>query len=396
MPEVPRPKHKLHVPRPKRGAVTLLIGTRKGAFALRSDAERQTWSVSQPWFLGSVIHHIVLDPRDGATLLAAARTGHLGPTIYRSEDKGKTWKESRRPPAFDVPGTTLDGRELAARVVNHTFWLAPGHENEPNVWYAGTSPQGLFKSTTGGKTWLPVNGFNQHPDLDLWTGGEEDGTPDGPKLHSILVDPRDAQHLYIGLSSGGVFETTDGGKSWAPLNAGCAADFLPGPTPEFGHDPHCVVAAPSNPDRLWQQNHCGIYRMDREEGTWVRVGANLPTEIGDIGFPIVVSPFDPDTAWVFPMDGTDVWPRTAPGGAPAVWRTTDAGQRWERQDRGFPNESAWWTVKRQCLTHDRHDPLGLYLGTTNGEVWGSINGGRSWKCLARHLPHIYSLSVAGA
>lgn len=392
MPAAPRPKHKLRVPRPKRGAVTLLIGTRKGAFALRSDADRQAWSLGAPWFLGHVVHHVVLDPRDGATVLAAARTGHLGPTIFRSEDKGRTWKEARRPPAFDPPA---EGSELAVRTVNHTFWLTPAHASEPGAWYAGTSPQGLFRSRDGGRTWKPVNGFNRHPRLDQWTGGEEDGTPDGPKLHSILVDPRDAAHLYVGLSSGGVFESHDAGRSWAPLNAGCAADFLPGDAHEHGHDPHCVVLAGSNPDRLWQQNHCGVYRMDREEGVWVRVGASLPAEVGDIGFPIVVSPFDPDTAWVFPMDGTDVWPRTAPGGRPAVWRTTDGGASWERQERGLPGENAFWTVKRQCMAQDMHDPLGLYLGTTSGEVWGSVNGGRSWKCLVRHLPHIYSLEVAG-
>lgn len=390
MASAPRPKHKLRVPRPKRGAVTLLIGTRKGAFALKSDPERRAWRLSEPWFLGSVVHHIVLDPRDGNTVLAAARTGHLGPTIQRSEDKGKTWKEARRPPAFDAP---REGQ--AERVVGHTFWITPGHASEPKVWYAGTSPQGLFKSTTDGKTWRPVNGFNQHLEVDRWTGGAQDGTPDGPKLHSILVDPRDAAHLYIALSSGGVFESLDAGKSWAPLNEGCAMDFLPGPPLEYGHDPHCVVAAASNPDRLWQQNHCGVYRMDRETGRWERVGVNLPADVGDIGFPIVVSPFDPDMAWVFPMDGTDVWPRTSPGGAPAVWRTSNGGAKWERQDRGLPSAQAWWTVKRQCMAHDQHDPLGLYLGTTSGEVWGSANGGRSWKCLARHLPHIYSIEAAG-
>jgi hypothetical protein len=410
MPVSPRPKHKLRVPRPKRGAVTLLLGTRKGAFALRSDGERQAWTLGAPWFLGHVVHHVVLDARDGETVLAAARTGHLGPTIFRSHDKGKSWKEARKPPAFDPPPGAGEAPSLqsaapgnfpeeptalAARVVNHTFWLTPAHESEPDAWYAGTSPQGLFKSRDGGKTWKPVNGFNQHPDLDRWTGGEQDGTPDGPKLHSILVDPRDAGHLYVGLSSGGVFESLDSGKSWAPLNAGCAADFLPGAAREYGHDPHQVVLAASNPDRLWQQNHCGVYRMDREDGVWVRVGENLPAEVGDIGFPIVVSPFDPDIAWVFPMDGTDVWPRTAPDGRPALWRTTDGGASWERQDRGLPGENAWWTVKRQCLAHDLHDPLGLYLGTTSGEVWGSINGGRTWKCLARHLPHIYSVEVAG-
>lgn len=386
------PKHKLRVPRPKSGAVTLLVGTRKGAFFLRSDRERKDWGVARAEFLGHVVHHVVQDPRDRKVILVAARTGHLGPTIFRSEDAGKSWKEASRPPMFD---TAPEG--LQQRTVGHVFWLTPGGAGQPGVWYAGTSPQGLFRSRDGGKTWRPVNGFNHHRDLDNWTGGDQDGTPDGPKLHSILVDPRDEGHLYLGMSSGGVFESTNAGRTWAPLNRGCLADFIPGwhEDMEHGHDPHHVGLAPTNPDRLWQQNHCGIYRMDREEARWVRVGENMPAEVGDIGFPILLHPRDPDTAWVFPMDGSSVWPRTSPGGMPALYRTRDAGATWERQDRGMPREHAWWSVKRQCLAQDAHDPLGLYLGNTSGEVWGSINEGRSWKCVGRHLPHIYSLEVAG-
>ena len=385
------PKHKLRVPRPRRGAVTLWVGTRKGAFRIKGDSDRKSWKLGSPQFLGHVVHHVVADPREKGVVLAAARTGHLGPTVYRSSDQGKSWKEGTRPPAFD---TAKAG--LGQRVVNHVFWLRPGHDSEPGVWYAGTSPQGLFKSRDGGKSWKPVAGFNNEPRLDEWSGGEKDGTPDGPKLHSILVDPRDKDHLYVGMSSGGVFESTNGGRAWEPLNLGCRAEFLPdGDDAAFGHDPHQVVMAQTNPDRLWQQNHCGIYRMDREEGEWVRVGEAMPSDVGDIGFPIVVHPRDPDAAWVFPMDGTDVWPRTSPDGRPACYRTRDGGKKWERQDRGMPRDQAYWTVKRQCMAHDTHDPVGVYLGTTSGEIWGSANEGRSWKNLARHLPHVYSVEVAG-
>ena len=135
--------------------------------------------------------------------------------------------------------------------------------------------------------------------------------------------------------------------------------------------------------------------MDREQGCWERVGEAMPEGVGDIGFPIVTHPRDPDAAFVFPMDGTSVWARTSPGAAPAVYRTRDRGATWDRRDRGFPKENAWWTVKRQCRAHDGHDPLGLYLGTTNGEVWGSVNEGKTWKALVRHLPHVYSVEVAG-
>ncbi len=238
--------------KPATSLVVLLIGTRKGALILKSDRSRRTWKLSGPQFLGHIVHHLVLDPRDRRTLLAAARTGHLGPTVFRSTDFGKSWQEAKAPPAFPkVP----EGQK--GLVVDHVFWLTPGHLSEQGVWYAGTSPQGLFRSEDGGTTWASVTGFNDHPLRRQWTGGEQDGTPDGPKMHSILIDPRDPNHLYIGMSSGGVFESTDKGKTWAPLNKGCRADFLPNPEPEYGHDPHCVRLHPLKPDRLYKQNHCG-------------------------------------------------------------------------------------------------------------------------------------------
>ena len=368
----------------------LLVSTRKGAFILRGDASRRTWTLTGPLFLGHVVHHLVLDSRDGRTLLMAARTGHLGPTVFRSTDFGKSWKEAEQPPAFRKAREGEQGR-----VVDHVFWLAPGHASEPGIWYAGTSPQGLFRSEDGGMTWEGVAGFNEHPMNGKWTGGPQDGTPDGPKLHSILIDPRDAAHMYIGMSSGGVFETTDKGKDWRPLNKGCRADFLPTPEPEYGHDPHCVRLHPLQPDRLYQQNHCGIYRMDRSEGRWVRIGEKMPKKVGDIGFPIVLHPRDPDTAWVVPMDGGTVWPRVSPDGKPAVYVTRNAGKSWARQDKGLPKNQAWWTVKRQAMTADAHDPVGIYFATTGGEVWGSRTEGGAWTCVARHLPEIYSLEAAG-
>ena len=368
-------------------AQTVWIGTRKGAFELRSDARREQWELIGPQFLGHVIHHIVEDPRNSESVLIAAKTGHLGPTVFRSRDRGKSWKEAAQPPAFRQ---ALQNEK--PRAVDRVFWLTPGHVMDPNVWYAGTSPCGLFRSEDGGEHWQPVAGFNDHPMYTQWTGDGEGGTPDGPLLHSILIDPRDPSHLYIGLSSGGVFESLDAGRQWAPLNEGCAADFLPDPNVAFGHDPHCVVLHPLKPDRLYQQNHCGIYRLDRPKQRWTRIGDAMPKNVGDIGFPIVLHHANPDIAWVHPMDGQTVWPRTSVDGKPAVYMTRDAGETWERQDKGLPPAQAWLTVLRQAMCADRQDRVGLYFGTTGGEVWASADEGESWRCIARNLPEIYSVT----
>ena len=375
---------------PSSGAVALLIATRKGAWILKSRNGRCRWELEGPTFLGHIAYHIVLDPRDRRTMLMAARTGHLGPTVFRSTDGGKHWKEASRPPAFRK---AAEGE--VRRVVDHVFWLTPAHPGEPNAWYAGTSPHGLFRSEDGGDTWEPVAGFNDHPLRPSWSGDEgPEGTPDGSKLHSILIDPRDPHHMYLGLSGGGFFESTNKGADWKPLNAGCRADFLPDPYPEYGHDPHCVRLHPLAPDILYQQNHCGIYRMDRREGSWVRIGENMPKDVGDIGFPLVMHPHDPQTVWVFPMDGTEVWPRVSLDGKPAAYVTRNAGQTWQRLDRGFPQSQGWFTVKRQAMTGDAHEPIGLYFGTTSGEVWASTNEGAEWACLVRHLPEIYAVEAA--
>jgi hypothetical protein len=371
-------------------ALQLYITTRKGFWIAKVNGDRRSWSLRGPTFLGQQCHHLVLDPRDRRTMLLASRQWHLGPTVFRSTDGGETWKEAATPPQFPKG-------EPRGRAVDHVFWLTPGHASEPNVWYAGTSPKGLFRSDDGGVSWAPISGFNDHPEQHKWVGSDKDETPDGGKLHSILVDPRDAAHLYLSMSGGGTFESTDRGATWSPLNLGVDMDFAPPKTDgteyEYGHDPHCVVQHPTNPDRLWMQNHCGIYKIDRPSHRWVRVGRAMPKEVGDVGFPVVTHPKDPNTAWVFPMDGTGDWPRTPPSGKPAVYMTRDGGESWKRQDVGFPREQAWWTVKRQAMCADNRDPLGLYFGTTNGELWASDDEGASFHLLFRDLPHIYSVTA---
>jgi hypothetical protein len=367
--------------------VVVLIATRKGAWLFHGDAARKSWLADGPHFLGHIVNHLVLDPRDGRTLLAAAKTGHLGPTIFRSTDSGRSWKEAARPPAF------AKGSDGEGRAVDHTFWLTPGHASEPDAWYAGTSPQGLFRSNDGGVTWEPFSGINEDPQYRKWMGTVQDGTPDGPKLHSIIVDPRDPAHLYFAMSGGGVHESVDRGQTWTPIAAGLEVVAGLDASNLAFHDPHCVRLCPSNPDRLYQQNHCGTYRIDRPSNEWVRVGRNLPKRVGDIGFPMVVHPREADTAWVFPMDGSTVWPRTSPDGMPAAYVTRNGGKTWQRAASGLPERHAWWTVKRQAMAADGNDPVGLYFGTTCGELWSSRDEGRQWTRIAEHLPEIYAVEA---
>jgi hypothetical protein len=367
----------------------LLIATRKGAWIFHGDARRKSWRVDGPHFLGHIVSHLRLDPRDGRTLLAAAKTGHLGPTVFRSTNLGRSWKEATQPPAFAKAAEGATGR-----TVDHTFWLTPGHASEPDTWYAGTSPQGLFRSEDGGVTWAPFSSINDDPQYREWMGTVQDGTPDGPKLHSIIVDPRDAAHLYFAMSGGGVHESIDGGRTWATLVKGLEVVEGFDPSTITFHDPHCVRLCPSNPERLYQQNHCGIYRLDRPADQWVRIGRKMPMRVGDIGFPLVVHPREDNVAWVFPMDGTSVWPRTSPQGRPAVYATRNGGKTWQRHDTGLPNSQAWWTVKRQAMTADAQDPVGLYFGTTSGELWQGRDEGTRWTCIARHLPEIYAVEAA--
>jgi hypothetical protein len=394
-------------------SLLLLIATRKGAWFLRGDASRRKWAIEGPHFHGHIVNHMVLDPRDGRTLLAAAKTGHLGPTVFRSTDSGKTWAEAKQPPAFikKTEGSDPQARvrsrppegasaaserpgAAAGRSVDHTFWLTPGLASEPGVWWAGTSPQGLFRSDDGGMTWASASPINDDAQYIEWMGTAQDGTPDGPKMHSIIIDPRDAKHMYFGMSGGGVHESVDGGQTFRTLIDGLdVVEGFPKDNPAT-HDPHCIRICPSNPDRLYQQNHCGIYRIDRPSTTWQRIGTSMPKKVGDVGFTMVVHPRDDKTAWVLPMDGATVWPRTSPEGKPSVYVTRNAGKTWRRQDDGLPQAQAWWTIKRQAMAGDAHDPVGLYFGTTSGEVWASRDEGDKWQCVARNLPEIYAVEVA--
>ena len=309
--------------------VLLLAATRKGAWIFSSDAARRSWSCDGPHFLGQIVHHLVLDPRDGRDAARLNEHGHLGPTLFRSIDLGRRWSESTRPPAFPK---AAEGQ--AARAVDHTFWLTPGHASQPGVWYAGTSPHGLFRSEDGGDTWQPCTGLNDDPQYREWMGGPQDGTPDGPKLHSIIVDPRDAQSpvpRHVQRRRARI-------ARWRPQLD--AADRRAG----SGRGLRCLrrsgctirIACASaraipigSTSRTIAASTASIGRR-----RWIRIGRNMPKQRRRHRLPDGGASADADKAWVFPMDGSSVWPRIALGGRPAAYVTHDGGHSWQRQIAG--------------------------------------------------------------
>ena len=251
--------------------------------------------------IGAVVNDMVMDSRGTSRTILMGRALAYCPTAFASTDLGKSWKETTKPPAFPKAPESEKGIS-----VHHNFWISPA-TSEPRAWYLGTSPQGLFRSEDDGVTWERVNGFSQHPLFKTWWNPPDEGPPDGPTLHSVMIDPRDANHMYLCLSGGGAFESHDKGRDWYPLNKGLVSDFLPVPDAEVGHDPHRVEMNPLDPDRFYMQNHVGVYAMDRKKGVWENIGKKLPKPYSDHSYPIVTHPRDPDTVWIFPLDGLSRW-----------------------------------------------------------------------------------------
>ncbi|GAB2881336.1 WD40/YVTN/BNR-like repeat-containing protein [Nocardioides pacificus] len=347
----------------------LLVGTRKGLWIGRSDDAREQWEWDGPHFNMMEVYSCLVDTRgETPRLLVGASSPWTGPQVCRSDDLGASWQET--PGGIGFP----EGTDAS---VERVWQLQPG-VGERTVW-AGTEPGAVFRSEDGGETFALERALWDHPHRPQWSAGFG-----GQAFHTVLPHPTDPDSVTVALSTGGVYRTTDGGASWHPRNTGIRAEFLPEGEqyPEFGQCVHKVARHPARPERLFAQNHGGVYRSDDEGGSWVSIADGLPA---DFGFPIAVHPHEPDTVFVFPLAGAEG--RYPPGAQASVWRSGDAGESWTRLSKGLP-EGFYVGVMRDAMCVDAHPTPGVYVGARNGSVWASADVGDSWREVARDLPDV--------
>jgi hypothetical protein len=363
------------------GDPLLLVGTMKGAFVLRSGDSRKGWEVGGPYFPGRAIYALDLDDRKNRKRLwAAVNSSYWGSYLSSSDDFGASWAE---PDTYSVKFPT----ETDASV-KQIWQISKGHPNEPDVLYCGVEPAALFKSDDAGETWSLVNGLYDHPHRPQWMPGGG-----GLCLHTILPDPSNKQRLYVAISTGGVYRTDDGGKSWQARNVGVRADFLPPENryPEFGQCVHKIASHPSNPKRMFLQNHWGLYRSDDGADSWINIANGVPS---DFGFALDIDYNEPNTAYIIPLESDEF--RCTPEAKLRVYRTRNAGESWEALTNGLPQENAFETVLRDNMTTDRMNPTGIYFGTRNGKLFGSKDAGASWQSITEALPPIVCVKTAVA
>lgn len=378
--------------------VKVMVGTRKGGFIFTSDAARKKWDVSDIHFKSWSMMHMQLDPRD-RRLHTAVDHFVYGPTTHYSDDFGKTWTQAEQVPTLTRPSKS--GRP--ASTVEEAFrsesdeeykaipekmikvWnITPGRVDEPDVLYAGAQPASLFVSKDRGATWTLNEALYDHPQRGQWNPGAG-----GLCLHTILLDPSNPKRMYIAVSAAGCYRTDDGGQTWAPFNKNVHACFRPDEFPEFGQCVHKMDLHPSNPQVIFQQNHCGVYRSDNGGEDWVDIGeGKLPAKFG---FPIAVDPNDPKRIYIV-LEESDEF-RMSVDSKFSVWRSKDAGESWERLSKGLP-EKAHLVVLREALATDTLDSTGIYAGTDTGQLFYSRDGGDSWDVLADYLPPIQSVEAA--
>jgi len=387
--------------------VRVLVGTKKGAFILTSDAARKKWDVSGPHFAGWEIYHMKGSAADPNRIYASQTSGWFGQIIQRSDDGGKTWNPPGTKPenligpdgmpkgesnmfVYDVSPQT--GKPLTT----HQFYDGTQHPwefkrvwhvepslSDPDTAYAGVEDAAIFRTTDGGKTWHELSGLRGHGTGPMWQPGAG-----GMGLHTIVQDPTNHNRMHIAISAAGVFRTDDGGKTWAPKNKGLTSQYLPDPNVEVGFCVHRIALNAKRPNTLFMQLHWHVCRSDDAGDTWKKVSGNLPS---DFGFPVVVHAHEPETVYVVPILSDSL--HYPPEGKLRVYRSRVGGNEWEPLTKGLPQSDCYVNILRGAMSTDTLDPCGIYFGTTGGQVYASADSGDSWTAIVRDLPAVLSVEA---
>ena len=364
--------------------VRVLVGTRKGAFVLTSDAKRKTWDVAGPHFAGWEIYHMKGSPVDPNRIYVSQCSGWFGQQIQRSNDGGKTFEPVGNAFVYDGPTGThqwYDGTQHPWEF-KRVWHLEPSLSDADTV-YAGVEDAAMFRSTDGGTTWLELASLRNHGTGPQWMPGAG-----GMGLHTILIDPNDHKKMYIAISAAGTFRTDDGGTTWKPVNRGLNSQFLPDPTAEVGHCVHRIAMHGARPKTLFMQKHWDVMRSDDSGENWHEVSGNLPT---DFGFVVDVHAHEPETIYVVPIKSdSEHFPLD---GKLQVFRSKSGGNEWEPLTKGLPQKDCYVNILRDAMAVDTVDDCGVYFGTTGGQVYASTDGGDSWNAIVRDLPAVLSVEV---
>ncbi len=386
-------------------SVRVLVGTRKGAFILSSEAARKRWKVSGPHFAGWEIYHLKGSPADPSRIYASQSSGWFGQVIQRSSDGGKTWeapgggvtKSPQGMPQGESNKFVYDtSAETGHALTTHQWYDGTQHPwefkrvwhlepapNDPDTVYAGVEDAAIFRSTDGATSWQELSGLRGHPTGPHWQPGAG-----GMCLHTILIDPNNPRRMYVAISAAGAFRTDDGGENWKPINQGLRSQYIPDPNAETGHCVHRLALHPSRPDTLYMQKHWDVMRSDNAGDLWREVSGNLPT---DFGFPIDVHAHEPETIYVVPIKSdSEHYPLK---GRLRVYRSKTGGGEWEALTKGLPQRNCYVNVLRDAMAVDSLDSGGIYFGTTGGQVYVSPDGGDTWRAAVEHLPPVLSVEV---
>jgi BNR/Asp-box repeat protein len=385
-------------------SIRVLVGTRKGAFILNSDGNRQKWQVSGPFFGGWEMYHLKGSLADPNRIYASQSSSWFGQIIQRSDDGGKTWTTpggeqvpEPGPPAGISNKFVYDtSPETGAPLTTHQWYDGTQHPwefkrvwhlepslTDPDVVYAGVEDAALFRSTDGGRSWQELSSLRGHGTGPQWSPGAG-----GMGLHTILIDKANQDRMFIAISAAGAFRTEDGGRTWQPVNRGLRSQYIPDPEAQVGHCVHRIAMHPSRPNTLFMQKHWDVMRTDDGGANWYEVSGDLPS---DFGFPIEVHAHEPDTVYVVPIKSdSEHYP---PDGKLRVYRSRTGGNEWEPLTRGLPQSDCYVNILRDATSIDSLDPCGVYFGTTGGQVYASSDGGDNWNPIVRDLPAVLSVEV---